>query len=532
MPPGPVPCIAAMLLAAPLLLPGAPLAAQELTIGIKAAIDSADPHLLFTPSRNVQLHVWEPLVVQDAQLRPTPGLARAWKPIGPTKWEFLLREDARFSDGTPLTSEDVVFSIRRAMTIEGVRTYRAYLRDIDTVEAEGPHRVVITTRGPSALLPNNLSTFGIVSARAAQGATAEDFNGGRAAIGTGPYRWGQWLPGQQVTLERNPDYRAGPEPWSRVTFRFIPNDSARVAALLSGDVDVVDAVPAGLYERVRTGGRTQLVTATSLFTLNLTLDQRPQSLYVTDTEGRPLAENPLAKPAVRQALNLAINRQGLAERAMEGGATPASQFAPPGFIGHDPELRIASYDPARARALLAEAGYPRGFGLTLHCLNDRFAGDAKSCQAIGQMLTAIGVRTTIEALPSSVFFRRAQAGANGEPEFSASMSIFGSAAGLPDNAFTSLLQSHDKARGRGTSNLGRYSNPALDALIDEAATAIDPGERTRKLQAATRLAFQEAPPLLPIFHLKAGWGLRQGLTITARGDQYTLATDIRPAPQP
>jgi peptide/nickel transport system substrate-binding protein len=504
--------------------------AQELRIGMKAAIDSADPHLLYTPSRDVQLHVWEPLVVQDAQLQPVPGLALSWRPIGPTSWEFILRDDARFTDGSPLTADDVVFSIRRAQTIEGIRTYRAYLRDITAVEADGPHRVVVHTANTTALLPNNLSTFGIVSASAAKDATAQDFNGGRAATGTGPYRWGQWLPGQQVTLERNPAYRGGAEPWSRVTFRFMDNDSARVAALLAGDVDVIDAVPGSLYGRIGEGGHAHLVTATSLFLLQLTLDLRPQTAYVTDIDGKPLPENPLAKPEVRAALNLAINRAGLAERAMENGAVAANQFAPPGFIGHDADLPVPAYDPAAARRKLAEAGYPQGFGLTLHCLNDRFAGDARSCQAIGQMFAAIGVRTRIEALPSSIFFRRAQSGANGEPEFSASLSIFGSAAGLPDNAFTSLVQSYDRTRGTGVSNLGRYSNPTLDALIDGAAAAIDPAERTAKLAEATRLVFVQDLPILPVFYLKAAWGLRAGLSLQPRGDQYTLATGIRPAP--
>ncbi len=528
--------LVARLAAAALLVLSMPATAQdlktgpELRIGMKAAIDSADPHLLFTPSRDVQLHVWEPLVVQDAQLKPTPGLATSWRPINPTTWEFMLREDARFSDGSPLTADDVVFSIHRAQTIEGVRTYKAYLREIASVAADGPHRVVIRTTTPTALLPNNLSTFGIVSARAAKDATAQDFNGGRAALGTGPYRWGQWMPGQQVTLERNPGYRGGPEPWSRVTFRFIADDAARVSALLAGDVDVIDAVPASLYERIGDGGKSHLVTATSLFLLQLTLDIRPQSRFVTDLDGKPLADNPLAKTSVRRAMNLAINRQALADRAMGGGAVAANQFAPPGFIGHVADLPMPAYDPAAARKLLADAGYPKGFGLTLHCLNDRFAGDTQSCQAIGQMLSAIGIRTKIEALPSSIFFRRAQTGANGEPEFSASLSIFGSAAGLPDNAFTSLVQTFDPVRGTGVSNLGRYSNPALDALIDGAAAAIDPAERAAKLADATRLVFAKDLPILPIFYLKAAWGLRAGLTIQPRGDQYTLATGIRPAP--
>ena len=182
---------------------------------MKAAVDGADPHLLFTPSRNVQLHVYEPLMVQDARMLPTPGLATAWRATAPDTWELMLRENVTFSDGTPFTAEDVVFSIKRAQTIEGMRTYRAYLKDIAAVEAVGPHQVRIRTHEPAAQLPFNLTTIGMVSARAARDATGEDFNGGRAAVGTGPYRWVRWTPGQAVVLERNGAYWGGEEPWMR-----------------------------------------------------------------------------------------------------------------------------------------------------------------------------------------------------------------------------------------------------------------------------------------------------------------------------
>ncbi len=387
--------------------------AQELRIGMKAAIDSADPHLLFTPNRNVELHVYEPLLVQDAQMQPTPGLAQSWRATGPTSWELTLRTDAVFSDGTPFTADDAVFSIRRAQTIEGVRTYRAYLKDIEAVEAAGPHTVLLRTREPNAQLPFNLTTIGMVTARAAQGATSEDFNGGRAAIGTGPYRWGKWTQGQEVVLERNPGYRGAAEPWSRVIFRFIPNDSARVAAMLSGDVDVIDAVPASLHGRVAENPKTKLLTATSVFMLYVALDRRGASPFVTGPDGTPLARNPLNDHRVRHAMDHALNRTGIAERAMENGAVPASQFMPAGFDGHDPGLQPAAYNPAMARRLLAEAGYDKGFGLTLHCMNDRFAGGAQTCQTVAQMFTAVGIRTKVDVMPAAVFFRRAR-GTNGE----------------------------------------------------------------------------------------------------------------------
>ena len=516
---------AAVRLLAVLTLLAGPAAAQELRIGMKAAVDSADPHLLFTPNRNVDLHVYEPLLVQDAQMQPTPGLAESWRATAPDAWELTLRPGVTFSDGSPLMAEDVAFSIRRAQTIEGLRTYRAYLNDIAAVEAAGPLTVRLRTRAPAAQLPFNLPTIGIVSARAAAGATAEAYNGGRAAVGTGPYRW---TPGQDVVLERNPAYRGPAEPWQRVTFRAIPNDSARVAALLAGDVDVADAVPASLYPRLQQDGKAKLLTTTSVFMLYIALDRRETTPQATGPDGKPLARNPLNDHRVRQAMDHALNRRGIAERAMEGGAVPASQFMPAGFDGHDPSLQPAAYDPALSRRLLAEAGFPDGFGLTLSCLNDRFAGDVQTCQAAAQMLTAVGIRTKVDAMPGAVFFRRAK-GANGESEFSAFMLGFGTASGLATSALSSNLQTRNPALGQGASNDGQYSNPEFDRLLAEATATLDGARRLALVQQATRLAMEDQA-ILPVFHIKAAWGLRRGLDMPPRGDGYTFATTIRTAP--
>ncbi len=173
-----------------------PASAQELRIGFKAAVDGADPHLNFTPNRNVQLHVYEPLVFQDEFLRPIPGAAASWRALDERTWEFTLREGLTFHDGTPVTAEDVVFSIRRARAITGLRTFVAQTRSVASVEAAEARRVIIRTNGPAPLLPNQMGVIAILSARAAEGASEADFNGGRAAIGTGPYRWTRLTPSQ------------------------------------------------------------------------------------------------------------------------------------------------------------------------------------------------------------------------------------------------------------------------------------------------------------------------------------------------
>jgi peptide/nickel transport system substrate-binding protein len=506
----------------------APAMAQELRIGMKAQVDGADPHQLYTPNRNVQLHTYEPLAWQDQRLHPVPRLAVSWRVVDPLTWEFTLRQGVTFQDGSPLTAEDVIFSIRRAQQIEGARTYRVYVRDIVGVEADGPHLVRIRTRTPAPTLPSLLTGFGIVSARAAQDATAADFNGGRAAIGTGPYRWVRLALGQDVQLERHAGYWGQAEPWSRVTFRFIPNDSARVAALLAGDLDVIDTVPPALYGRIRDSDRTQLLTATSSFTLYMQLDQkRDRSPFVVGADGQPLERNPLLDRRVRLAITHALNRTAIAERAMEGAAEPAGQFAPPGFMGHVPTIAPPAFDPALSRRLLAEAGYPNGFGITVHCTSDRFAGDGRVCQSVGQMLSAVGIRTQVDALPASVFFRRAGT-ATSDPEFSMLQSIYSGLPGTAQENMTALLRTFTPSLGLGAANRGRYSNAQLDDLLARADATVDDAARDRLVTQAVTMAMEDVA-LVPIFYWKGSWGLRRGLTMTPRGDQYTYATDIRAA---
>jgi len=496
--------------------------ADALVVAVKAAVTGSDPHQLFTPNRNVQLHVYETLVAQDAKVRPVPSLAKSWKAIDDLTWEFELRDDVKFSNGAPLIPEDVIFSIERAKTIEGTRTFRAYVRDVAKVEKAGGHTVRIITATPAPELPANLATIAIISKDAAAKAAGEDFNGGPAAVGTGPYRWVKFTPGQDVVLERNKNYRGQPGEWDKITFRFIPDDSTRIAALLSGSVDVVDAVPAGLTKRIETSPNLHLQSATSLFMHYMSIDRRETTPFATDAGGKKLSTNPFNDKRVREAVTHAINRKALAERVMEGAAEPAGQFMPAGFDGTDPDLQPPAYDPDLSRKLLAEAGYPDGFRYTIHCQNDRFTGDVRTCQTIAQMLTAVGIRTAVEAMPASILLTRA----TGEtPEFSSYLAIFGSAAGLASNALNVLVQEWDLAKGTGRNNSGRYMNPELNALIDEAAQTIDDDKRQKLLRSATRIAVEDQA-FIPLFFLKGTWGLRKGLTMEPRGDLYTMATKI------
>jgi len=502
--------------------------AQDLRVGVRAALDTADPASSYSPNRNITLQIYEPLLLQDATLKPVAGLAMAWRMRDPTTWEFTLREGVKFHDGSPLTPEDVAATIARNMATELPQTYKSDIREIVSVEAEGPRTVILRTRAPSPQLPFSVATFGIVSAHATKDATPEDFRG-KAAIGTGPYRWSAWTPGQGVTLMRNPDYWGAKPHWEKVDFRFVPNDSARVAALLAGDLDVIDAVPPGLTKRIETSSNAHLLSTTAIMMLYLQLEMgREQSPYVTDANGKPLPKNPFQDVRVRHALSHAINRAAIAERAMEGAAEPAGQFMAPGLDNHDPSLQPLPYDPARARALLAEAGYPKGFNITLACSNDRYPGDARVCQALGQMLGAVGIQTRVETVPISILFRRRSAGADGRPDVAAFMLGYGSPNGLATSALNSLVQTMDRDRGRGGNNYTGYSNPKLDDLIESAMVEPDETKRAALVREATHLAIGDAP-VVPVYFTKAIWGLRRDLRLTPRADSFTFVDTIQPA---
>jgi peptide/nickel transport system substrate-binding protein len=507
-----------------------PAAAQDLRVGVRAALTSPDPASSFTPDRNVALQVWEPLMVQDAALKPVPGLAASWRMRDPTTWEIKLRPGAVFSDGTPVVPEDVAATFRRNMATNAVQTYKSNLREVTAVEAEGSDTVIIRTRGPSPNLPYDLATFGIVWAKATEGATNEDFNGGRAAIGTGPYRLVRWTPGQGVALERNPRYW-GPAPhWAKVDWRFIPNDSARTAALLAGELDVIDAVPAELTARVE-GDKTRILSSTAIMMLHLMMDLgRASSPYATGADGQPLPRNPLADLRVRQAISMAINRQAIAERALQGTADPAGQFMAPGLDGHDPSLAPPRYDPARARALLAEAGFPQGFTLTVSCTNDRYAGDGRICQVLGQMLGAIGIKANVDAMPMSILLRRRGGGGpDGGMDLSMFMLGYGAPNGLASSALSSLVQTQNRAAGKGGNNFTGYSNPTMDRLIDQAETELDDTKRAALVQQATRLAMSDVA-IVPLLFTKNYWGVRRGLTLDLRADSLTFAATVKPQP--
>jgi peptide/nickel transport system substrate-binding protein len=504
-------------------------AAQELRGGFALDPSSLDPHYHnFSPNNAVAQHFFDGLTNFDRQNQPQPGLAESWRPLNDTTWEFRLRPGVRFHDGAPLTVEDIAFSIARAPAVPNSPSSFAMFVAGMTVEKVDDLTLRIVTAAPNPLVPNNLANVMIVRRAKAEGAGTPQFNSGEALVGTGPYRFVSFTPGAQLVMARNDDYWGGAQPYARVTVSFIRNATARTAALLSESVDFIDQPPTADIGRLRADARFTVTQGVTARTMYLHLDQfRDESPFVTGVTGR----NPLRDARVRRAISMAINRQAIVDRVMEGVAEPAAQIMPPFAFGASRTLQPVPFDPEGARRLLAEAGYPDGFGITLHGPNDRYVNDARIAQAIAQMLSRIGIRTEVDTMPGNVFFTQATTGGpNRTPRYSLILLGFASGTGENGSALRSLLGTFDPARAMGAANRGRYSNPVVDDLVLEALRTVDDTRRAALLERATNIAFGEDVGAIALHHQHGVWAARKPYQVLPRSYEGTLVMDVIRAP--
>ena len=503
-------------------------APQTLTMGVGSPVTSLDPHFhQLSPNNAVADMIFDKLVETDGQARNQPGLATEWRAVAPTVWEFKLRDGVRFHNGSAFTAEDVAFTLRRLPNVPNApSSFAIYARPLTRIEIVDPLTIRFHTAAPYPLLPLDMTNVRIIDAETHANATTEGFNSGQLAVGTGPWRVLNHRSGDRIEFERNATYW-GPAPaFQRVNYRIITNDAARTAGLLAGDLDFIDQVPTNDLARLRGDQRLHLSETVGLRLIFLGLDhlraENENSPHVTDNDGRPLGRNPLRDVRVRRALSMAIDREAITGRIMDGAATPANQFLPPGTFSHVPDLPPIRFDPEGARRLLAEAGYPNGFRIQLNSPNDRYINDARIAQAVGAMWTRIGVRTTVEAQTWSVFVGRA-----GRQEYSAHLIGWGS---NPDGShpMRNIIGTASSERGWGASNRGRYSNARLDALLAESLVELDEGRRERMLIDVQRMAAEDVA-VIPL-HIQTNiWAMRRSLQHTARVDELTRAQDIRPA---
>ena len=505
------------------------VSAQTLTIGVRAGPESIDPHFTATGTHAEALkHVFDTLVWSGDDLGLEPRLAESWRAVNDTTWEFKLRKGVKFHDGSDFTAADVKFSIERIPAVSGPNPTTIYIRRVKEVKILDPYTVQVITDGAAPTLPNDFIRLFIVSAKAAKDFSTKEtaneaFNSGKAAIGTGPYKFVSWTPKDQLVLERFDGYWGGKEPWQRVLRKEIPNDTARVAQLKAGQLDLIARAPAADVPTMEKDSKLTVVKIDTVYIFNMELDLREKAPQITAKDGSALPQNPLRDPRVREAIDLAIDRPALAEIAMEGMGKPVNQLVTPSIFGYNKSLPERKFDVARAKKLLADAGYPNGFKATFSFTNDRLPGDRQVGTSVAQMLAAIGLDVTANAQPAAVFFPARSRG-----DFSMSMSGWGTLTGESHYTLSSTVHSNDPVRKFGPFNVLGYANPQMDKLIQDAAIEMDVNKRRSYLEQANALVATDRPRL-PLVSVGSAWAMKKAkVTIKPRVDEDTLAMNIKP----
>lgn len=432
-----------------------PSARETLDLAVRADVTGIFPNPPIVNeafSSEINRNIFEALVRLDGDLRLVPDLAQRWTNPAPDTYVFELKPGLRFSDGRPLTAEDVAASIEAGRDW----VYRENFHSLASARALDERRVEIRTSASFPVLLTRLP-WGLVLPRSSIGLRPVP------PVGSGPYRLESRQPGREIVLARNPHYTGPPPAFARVRFRITPDDDARVQAVLSGQADAADQVPLRRLQELARRDDLRLISRPGLRVLFLCLR---------------LDRAPFSDPRVREAVDLALDRQELVRRALDGHGEPASQIVPPAIVGHHPRLPLVARDTARARALLAAAGYPGGLDLRLDGPNNRYVNDTAILAEVARQLGEAGVRVQVNALDKAEFFALTAAGR------SAFWLVGWSCeAGDAGDVLDSLAHSRDGG-GYGDGNEVALADRLLDGLIEKANASRDAGTRSERLQAA------------------------------------------------
>ncbi len=511
---------------------------NSLTVGLASEPTSTDPHYHdLSPNNSLASHIFEPLLMFDADFRLVSALATSVEATDDKTWIINLRKGVEFSNGDPFTADDVIFTFCRIMnnqtTLSGA--FQSLIKNFKNVEKVNDYTLRITTKVPEPLLREELARIFIISdsiishdkisfdLEGGCGVTGEwpgvnKFNNGEMAIGTGAYKLVNFTKGSSIKLTRNENYWGEKPDWSSVKFVPVPNGGPRLAGLLAGDYDVIEKPSARDLKQLREDPNFTITVKPSSRIIFLQMDvSRDDSPGVKADNGK----NPLKDVRVRQALSMAIDRKAIVKRIMDDVAEVAPQYVPKEMFGAIPNPEDLPFDPQRAKQILADAGYPNGFELTLSATNDRYINDSQIAQAIAQFLTQIGVKTDVDAMTRSIFFSRRR-----NQEFGFSMGGWASSVGGAAHFFRQYATTYDKPRGLGGSNYGRWSDNTFDKPLKEAIQTIDQEKRSNLLQEAGNVILKEMP-FIPLHFESTIWASKKGIEVEGRMDQATSAMSIK-----
>lgn len=486
---------------------------KTLTVGL-----TADPSHLYPlageelSSNIMYYHLYDPLVSRSADLEFGPGLAESWERVDDTTWRFTLREGVTFHNGNAFTAADVVFSVDKAR--ESIRPN--LVANIASVTAVDDLTVEFTTPQPYAVLPNDLAELLILDEEytTETGDQAMDLK----PMGTGPYKLEEWIKEERLVLSAFADYWGGAPKIDTVTFRPITNPATRTAALLTGEVDVVQDLAVRDVDRVRNQSGFEVVTRPSLLNVVLGMDTRAESPTID-------GPNPMVDQRVREAIARSIDVDAINQIVMNGLATPSAQYVPESHLGFVEGMNFREMYPLdidKAKELLAEAGFPDGFTMTLDATNNRYVNDAQIAQALASMLARINVTLNLNIMPKSNFWGYIRVPSDNS---SFIMSGWDVPSGDAGSMYAALFYSRGVKDGYGQVNRSSYSNPELDALVDQADSTPDVEKRDAILQEATKILMADIP-MIPLHYEQDIYGVRDGVTLTPRADKFLSAFEM------
>lgn len=497
---------------------GVVASAQTVRIANQGDALSMDPHSLNeTLQLSVTGNVYEPLVGRNKDLSLTPMLATSWKQTSPTVWRFELRKGVQFHDGTPFTADDVVFSLARTQ-VEG-SDMKSYTNDFKEVRKIDSHTVEIETKTPFPILPDVLSLVYIMSKKwceTNQATVPVDRRKGVEntasfkANGTGPFRVRERQPNVRTVFTRNGSYWGKIEGnVTEVVFTPIGNDATRVAALLSGEVDVMEPVPVQDIDRVNSSANTRAVTGPELRTIFLGMDQKRDELLYSNVKGK----NPFKDKRVRQAFYQAIDIKGIKKTVMRGASNPSAQLVGPGINGFQPEMKRLPYDVEAAKKLMAEAGYPNGFEVSMNCPNDRYVNDGRICQTVAANLSRINVKINLQAETKGTYFPKVL-----RRDTSFYMLGWTPATYDAHNVMNAIMRCVDD-KGAGQFNLGAYCNPKVDELTLKVQAETDKNKRNAYIKEAFDLHAADVGHI-PLHQQALAWGVNKKVKLVQLADNF------------
>jgi peptide/nickel transport system substrate-binding protein len=469
-----------------------------------------------TTSITICQQVYEALTRRNERYQPEPSLATRWTALSPTQVRFELRRGVKFHDGSPFTADDVVFSFDRIRQPTG--TMQAYVTGIREIRKVDSHTIDVMLEAPTPTLLQNIASFYIMSKAWSQKHNAgsiadykskdENF-ASRNAMGTGPYRFVGWQPDQQIRLERNEDWWDTPKGnITELTYLPIKSAAPRGAALLSGQVDIVTDLPPTDFLRIKAGGQFKVLEGPEVRTVFFAMDQGSDELR----DARPRGRNPFKDRRVREALNLALDREAIRRSIMRGLSVPAALMVAPGANGWEAALDVPlKPDLDQARRLLTAAGYPQGFEVPLHCPNDRYVNDEAVCQAAVAMWAKIGVKVKLIVTPfatHSQIFQRSEA----------AFYMLGSSTSTFDAQLSLQAVAHSRTNGAdGSLNFARLSDARLDALIQQIKVEPDTARRNAQIREAL-LRLRDEYLFVPIHHQIRPWAMKPGVSTLHRSN--------------